>query len=182
MVVVAPRPVGPVELPRPLAAALVRVDPDVGADGSRMDSAEAWRRFREPARRTAADARPAWATPAEAALAEEVVEPVLGMPVGRDDDLFSLGVTSLQLMRVLLQVKERTGVEVALARFFATPTVAVLAELVKEPSDATTAAMDLIEEIEGEALMEIVLSPTQQDRLVEALLDPDLVDPRPGQP
>ena len=145
--VVSARPVEPAGLPRPLRDATVRVDPSAAG----LDFAGAWHRVQAPVRSAVDESARSWASEQELTLATEVVEPVLGMPVGRDDDLFSLGVTSLQLMRVLLQVKERTGVEVPLARFFATPTVAVLAELVKEPTDATAAAMDLIEEIEGEA-------------------------------
>lgn len=142
--VVSPRPVDAVELPGPLAAALVRVDPSA----TDLDTAGAWQLVQARARQD--DAPEAWATPEEAALAEEVVEPVLGMPVRRNDDLFSLGATSLQLMRVLLQVKERFGVEVPLARFFAAPTVRVLSELISETTDPAAAALDVLREIEGE--------------------------------
>jgi len=94
-----------------------------------------------------------WASPIEELLAVEIVEPVLGAPVRRTDQLFSLGVTSIQLMRVLLQVNQRFGVDVPLARFFAAPTVAVLAELVElvePPADAAAAALDVLDHFEEE--------------------------------
>jgi aryl carrier-like protein len=145
--VVSPRPVDPFPLPAPLAGAWVCVDPAA----AELDLAGAWRAVQAAAGRPA---RPpgdeVWATPEEEALAKEVVEPVLGQPVRRDDDLFSLGATSLQLMRVLLQVKERSGVEVPLARFLAAPTVATLADLTSQPADPAAAALDLLDEIAGE--------------------------------
>ncbi len=144
--VVSPQPVGPVELPRPLASALIHVDPSA-AD---LDAGDAWRRVQARTERPADDADEAGATAKEVILAKEAVERILGMPVRRTDDLFSLGATSMQLMRVLLQVKERVGVEVPLARFFATPTVAVLAELIAEPADPSAAALELLDEIAGE--------------------------------
>ncbi|MER7004759.1 phosphopantetheine-binding protein [Dactylosporangium sp. NPDC000555] len=146
-VVLSPRPVGPVQLPDPLAAAPVLVDR--AADG--LDAQRAWRvaQARGERRRPARDER--WSTRKEAALAAEIVEQVLGAPVGPDDDLFSFGATSLQLMRVLLQVKERTGTEIPLARFFAAPSVATLAELIGTQTDAATAALQVIDEITGES-------------------------------
>ncbi len=77
----------------------------------------------------AADAAPR--TPLERALAEPWAE-VLGLApasIGRDDDFFALGGTSLQGALLLRAVEERLGVPVPVAALFEAPTVAGLARL-----------------------------------------------------
>ncbi|MGC4892261.1 phosphopantetheine-binding protein [Micromonospora sp. DT31] len=145
--VVSPNPVGPVDLPEPLASATVCVD----RAADQLDAAGAWAVVRAHTRRPRPRRDERWAASKEAVLAKEVVEQILGEPVGPDDDLFSLGATSLQLMRILLQVKERTGVEIPLARFFAAPCVATLAQLIGTPTDAASTALELLDEITGES-------------------------------
>lgn len=107
-------------------------------------------------------------TPTERALAEQAVLPVLGMAVGRDDNLFALGATSLQLVRISLQVRESTGADVPLGRLFGNPTLRALATVVDEdharsgrsaPGDGTdeqhgtdlAAALDLLDEVDSTA-------------------------------
>ncbi|MYW05343.1 phosphopantetheine-binding protein, partial [Streptomyces sp. SID3343] len=69
------------------------------------------------------------ATDTERALAHDVLMPILGVPrVGRDDNFFGLGGTSLQLIQVLARVHAAHGVDVALADVFAAPTLRRLAE------------------------------------------------------
>ena len=111
----------------------------------------AWQLVRAHRARPQPDPATTAATSTEAALAREIVEQTLGEQVGPADDLFARGATSLQLMRILLQVKERTGAEVPLARFFAEPTVTTLADLIARPGDAASAALELIDDISGES-------------------------------
>jgi acyl carrier protein len=51
--------------------------------------------------------------------------------VGDDDDVFDLGATSLQAMRVVSAIETRYGVQVALPEFFTDPTVAGLTRVVR---------------------------------------------------
>jgi amino acid adenylation domain-containing protein len=67
----------------------------------------------------------------ERALAEEVFAPVLGLPqVGIHDNFFEFGGNSLQAARLISGIRRRFGVEIRLADFFRSPTVANLAVLV----------------------------------------------------
>jgi amino acid adenylation domain-containing protein len=74
--------------------------------------------------------RPAWAAPesdTERTIAA-IWEEVLGVArVGLRDSFFALGGKSLQLAQVQARIRERLGVELAVADLFATPTVADLA-------------------------------------------------------
>ncbi|SDS87843.1 phosphopantetheine-binding protein [Microlunatus soli] len=107
-------------------------------------------------------------TPTERAVAEQALLPVLGMSVGRDDNLFALGVTSLQLVRISLQVRESMGADVPLGRLFGDPTLRTLAAVVDEHragsasvtpdsgpenhrADSLAAAMDLLDEVDSTA-------------------------------
>jgi acyl carrier protein len=54
----------------------------------------------------------------------------LDQPVGREDDFFGLGGDSIMVLRILYELRDRLGVEVAPSSFFEHPTVAALAELV----------------------------------------------------
>ncbi|WP_441246900.1 amino acid adenylation domain-containing protein [Kitasatospora sp. McL0602] len=74
--------------------------------------------------------RPEQLSPLERQLAELAAE-ILGLPdVGRDDDLFDLGATSLTAMRLVVRIEQRTGVAVPVSALTAAPTVARLATLV----------------------------------------------------
>jgi acyl carrier protein len=71
-------------------------------------------------------------TPVQAVLCGLFAE-VLGLPeVGIDDDLFALGGHSMLLVRLRLRIREETGVELPVAEFFRTTTVAGLAARVTE--------------------------------------------------
>ena len=56
---------------------------------------------------------------------------VLDLPaVGIDDDLFALGGHSMLLVRLRLRIRDETGVDLPVAEFFRTPTVAGIAGLI----------------------------------------------------
>lgn len=96
------------------------------------------------------DARPYTppATDTERALARDVLVPVLGVPrVGRDDNFFGLGGTSLQLIQVLARVHAAHGVDVALADVFAAPTLRRLAESLDHARAVESRDLDTIGEL-----------------------------------
>lgn len=66
------------------------------------------------------------------------------LPVDPDEDFFELGGNSLQAMSMCHLMQERLGVaQVPLAAFFATPTVAFLAALVRQPDPLALQEVDL---------------------------------------
>jgi acyl carrier protein len=87
------------------------------------------------------DRRPASRAP-ETAVHQvlcEIFSSVLGVPeVGIDDSFFDLGGQSLQAMRLLNQIRARTGVEILVNVLFDAPTVAELATFLD--AKRTTAA------------------------------------------
>jgi amino acid adenylation domain-containing protein len=71
-------------------------------------------------------------TPTQEVLCGLLAE-VLGLPsIGIDDDLFALGGHSMLLVRLRLRIREETGVDLPVAEFFRTPTVAGLAGLLSQ--------------------------------------------------
>ncbi|MGW9210559.1 phosphopantetheine-binding protein [Embleya sp. NPDC055664] len=111
------------------------------------------------------DARPYTppATDTERALARDVLVPVLGVArVGRDDNFFGLGGTSLQLIQVLARVHAAHGVDVALADVFAAPTLRRLAESLDHARAVESRDLDTIDE----------LLTTVEDALDDAPTDP----------
>ncbi|MFC4374989.1 amino acid adenylation domain-containing protein [Nocardia halotolerans] len=78
----------------------------------------------------------------EQAVADVFAE-VLGLDqVGRDDDFFVLGGTSLSAIRVRAALTERLGIEVALRLLFSYPLVSDLALAVRDESSAAAAGPD----------------------------------------
>ncbi len=86
--------------------------------------------------------------PSEAAAPRDAVEETLAGiwsgvleigAVGVHDDFFALGGHSLRATRVMSRVRKAFGVEVPLAALFAAPTVAGLAEIVRQQIDKDTA-------------------------------------------
>jgi amino acid adenylation domain-containing protein/FkbH-like protein len=72
----------------------------------------------------------------ERALAE-VWESVLGArPIGREDRFFELGGHSLLAVKLLAQVEKKFGRNLALAAVFKSPTIAQMAELLRDPEGA----------------------------------------------
>lgn len=133
---------GDVDLPAPLAEAELVWHEDPGS----LSDQGCWQLVldRDARPQTAAD----WSSAEEKRLATEIVAPVLATAVGPDDQLFSVGATSVQLMRILLQVKEQRGVDVPLARFFEEPTVATLHRLIEEGDDgSTTSVLDVLDSV-----------------------------------
>ena len=79
------------------------------------------------------DDRPNTPSPAELEIAAMAAE-LLGVPtVGVEDNLLDLGGASLELGQLIVRMRQRYGVDVRLAPFFRTPTVAYLASLVERP-------------------------------------------------
>jgi amino acid adenylation domain-containing protein len=72
-------------------------------------------------------------TPLQRTIAAEVIGPLLRLSdVDREQDFFELGGNSLQATQVTSRVRDRFGVEIGLADFFAEPTVVRLAALVEQ--------------------------------------------------
>jgi len=90
-----------------------RALPEPAAPGSPVGSDQVW-------------------SPMERTIANEVIGPLLGLSeLDREQDFFALGGNSLQAMQVTSRVRDRFGVEIGLADFFAEATVAQLARLVE---------------------------------------------------
>ncbi|MEM9459455.1 MAG: amino acid adenylation domain-containing protein [Myxococcota bacterium] len=65
----------------------------------------------------------------------EIVATVLGSQrPGHDEDLFALGATSIDVMRIVNHIEKQTGVRLAYDQVFAEPTVAGIAAAVERPS------------------------------------------------
>jgi thioesterase domain-containing protein len=86
----------------------------------------------EPVRFAGDPAAAAPRTSLEATLAAAWTEVLGGVEVGRDDDFFALGGTSLQGALLLRAVEERLDLPVPVAALFEAPTVAGLARLLAE--------------------------------------------------
>ncbi|MFI6579536.1 phosphopantetheine-binding protein [Embleya sp. NPDC050493] len=87
-------------------------------------------------------------TDTERALVRDVLVPVLGVPrVGRDDNFFGLGGTSLQLIQVLARVHATHGVDVAPADVFAAPTLRRLAESIDRVRTVASRDLHTIDEL-----------------------------------
>ena len=62
-------------------------------------------------------------------------EELLGVePIGIDDNFFDLGGHSMLAVRMVSEVESRAGVEIPLAALFRRPTVATLADIVRDPA------------------------------------------------
>ena len=77
------------------------------------------------------------ANPLEASLAAVWAEVLQVAQVGRHDNFFELGGHSLLAMRMLSQVRQQMGVELALADLFANPQLAAVAEVLTRAERST---------------------------------------------
>jgi acyl carrier protein len=90
------------------------------------------------------------ASPLEVRLAAEVVSPLTGwLSIGRDEDLFALGIDSFELIELLLAVESTFSTRVDVVSMFEQPTVARLAELVEQalaapPPDTALPFLDAV--------------------------------------
>ena len=99
-----------------------------------------------------ADPAAIWASETEKRLSRDVVRPVLGTDVGSDVNFFTLGATSLQLMRIVLVTKNIFDVDVPLSEFFSSPTLHTLAQYVAVADNGgnVEAAIDAIDKMTEE--------------------------------
>ncbi|HEY0807277.1 MAG TPA: amino acid adenylation domain-containing protein, partial [Pseudonocardiaceae bacterium] len=93
-------------------------------------------------------------SPLQRRVAQEVFLPLLDVTsVGPYDDFFSLGGSSLQAIRVIPKVRSVFGVEIPVADFFATPSVAGVAAAVSAATEDETARraelLAVLAEVEG---------------------------------
>lgn len=92
----------------------------------------------------------------------DTVAHVLGRPTGRDDDLFDLGATSFDVVRLLTLLQERFGVALDVAALLVLPTVAGIAAAMQrcvgdpgsEPDDEEL--LERIEALTSEEAMELL--------------------------
>ncbi|RKS08429.1 amino acid adenylation domain-containing protein [Nocardiopsis sp. Huas11] len=117
----------------------VPLTPSGKVDRSALPSPEAPQQGRSPA------------TPTERRLVEEVVGPLLGQAVlDTEADLFELGVTSMQTMRILVRVRSVFGVRISPGEVYLRPTVARIAALIDEERDRSAQSptfADLVTEL-----------------------------------
>jgi thioester reductase-like protein/FkbH-like protein len=112
-------------------------------------------------RPTVAKAYVAPRTPTEAAVAELWSRVLLVERVGADDDFFDLGGHSLVVMKVLAELRSRTGVDLPLRAMLLAPTVAGLARAIDAARSSN--GVDHVEE-QVDLLSEAVLDPTIRPR------------------
>ncbi|MGW2182448.1 acyl carrier protein [Streptomyces sp. NPDC001732] len=69
-------------------------------------------------------------------LITEQVEALIGKPVEENDDLFDLGLTSVNAAHLSTWIEETFGVTASLRTVFEWPEIGLLVEVVAQPSDA----------------------------------------------
>jgi acyl carrier protein len=107
-------------------------------------------------------------TDTERVLAVELVADLLRLPrVGIHDNFFELGGNSLQATRLMSRIRDRFGVEVELADFFQSPTVAHLAAAVERGLIAAELRNGAVTDEELLALIE-QMPEEQANRLLDA--------------
>jgi acyl carrier protein len=84
-------------------------------------------------------------------LVGEVVVEFLGRSIGRTQDFFSIGLTSLMAGQIFTRIQARFGVEIELEAAFSTPTLAGLAILIEEQ------LMALVEGLSEDEAAELLL-------------------------
>jgi acyl carrier protein len=91
------------------------------------------------------------ATETERVLAEEIVPAVVGLDrAGVTDDFFALGGNSLQAAQIVSRAAHAFGVEIGLADFLQSPTVADLAAVIDRQREADEALLAQIEQMSDE--------------------------------
>ncbi len=106
----------------------------------------------------------------QARIATEILAPLLGLEqVGADDDFFELGGNSLQATQVTSRVRDAFGVEIGLVDFFATPTVAGLADLVDAARDTGSAQRRALLAALDQAVGEAAAEPAPASGVAEEL-------------
>jgi acyl carrier protein len=82
-------------------------------------------------------------TPIEESVAQIVSELLKVQPVGIHDSFFELGGDSLQAARLLSRIDDVFGIEITLADFYTSPTVASANLLITQPDNTSNEEVDL---------------------------------------
>jgi amino acid adenylation domain-containing protein len=90
----------------------------------------------------------------------DICSTVLGVPVGRADDLFALGATSLQLVRAQLAIQRALGIKVPIDVFFDRPAVSAFAQYIDAAGPTPSGQTPPIPRLDPEAPGPLALAQT----------------------
>lgn len=106
--------------------------------------------------------------PLERAVAE-IWARVLRVPleaIGSNINFFDLGGNSLLVVKMLTQVTNKLGLDFALNRFIASPTIATLSAQAESQEDTAQTVQDFCERLQRDCLLDASIQPLQQDNLL----------------